>query len=129
MNKTLTISKFAQAGGVSVEAVRFYQRKGLLGIPSAPSGVRLYGDEELRHLKFIKKAQAAGFTLEEIKELIQLDSSQDRARANEMAQARLAALNQKITELEQARDALNQLTTQCCHTSTGPCPILAAFGV
>lgn len=129
MNEKLTISKFAEAGGVGVEAVRFYQRKGLLEIPNSQGSVRLYGENELRHLKFIKKAQAAGFTLDEIKELIQLDSSQDRARANEMAQIRLAELNQKIAELEQARDALNQLTNQCCHTSTGPCPILEAFGV
>lgn len=129
MSNTLTISKFAEAGEVGVETVRFYQRKGLLAVPKSNGSVRRYGEQDLRHLKFIRKAQAAGFTLEEIKELIQLDSSHDRARANEMAQARLAELNQKITELEQARDALNQLTTQCCQSNTGPCPILAAFGV
>lgn len=128
MSENFTIGQFAQQGEVSVETVRFYQRKGLLSVPGN-QGVRRYGAEDLRHLRFIKKAQAAGFTLEEIKELLHLDKSQDRARANEMAQARIAALELKIAELQQARDALASLSQACCHTHTGPCPILEAFGV
>ena len=124
-----TIGKFAAAGGVGVETVRFYQRKELLSVPSNKGGVRLYGEEDLRRLKFIRKAQTAGFTLEEIKELLSLDASHDRARANELAQARLHELDIKIAELQHARDALANLSDQCCHTKQGLCPILEAFGV
>lgn len=125
----LTIGKFAEAGNVGIETVRFYQRKELLAVPDSKGGMRRYGAEDLRRLKFIRKAQTAGFTLEEIKELLSLDASHDRARANAMAQARLHELDIKIAELQQARNALANLSDQCCHTKQGLCPILEAFGV
>lgn len=124
-----TIGKFAKAGEVGVETIRFYQRKGLLAIPSSAGGMRRYGAEDLRRLKFIRKAQTAGFTLEEIKELLSLDAGNDHARANEMAEARINELDIKIAELQQARNSLAKLSDQCCHTQQGPCPILEAFGV
>ncbi|MEN9464735.1 MAG: hypothetical protein RL217_916 [Pseudomonadota bacterium] len=124
-----TISQFAQAGGVGVETVRFYQRKTLLPVPARQGSTRHYSEDDLRRLKFIKKAQAAGFTLDEIKELLHLDVSHDHSRANEMAQARLIALDIKIAELQQARDSLAKLSLQCCHTNKGPCPILKAFDI
>ncbi|MFY9178836.1 MAG: MerR family DNA-binding protein [Venatoribacter sp.] len=124
-----SIGKFAEAGGVGVETVRFYQRKELLNVPQPKGSVRYYNDEDLRRLKFIKKAQSAGFTLDEIKELLHLDAGHDHARANAMAQARIKELDIKIAELQQARDALASLSNQCCHTKTGPCPILEAFDV
>lgn len=124
-----TIGKFAEAGDVGVETIRFYQRKGLLATPSSMGGVRRYGSEDLRRLKFIRKAQTAGFTLEEIKELLNLDAGNDHARANEMAEARIKELDIKIAELQQARNSLAKLSVQCCHTKQGPCPILEAFGV
>lgn len=124
-----TIGKFAEAGEVGVETIRFYQRKGLLIIPSSKGAVRRYGVEDLRRLMFIRKAQTAGFTLEEIKELLSLDAGNDRTRANEMAEARIRELDIKIAELQQARNSLAKLSDQCCHTKQGPCPILEAFGV
>ena len=63
----LSIGKFAEAGNVGVETVRFYQRKGLLDVPGVGQGMRRYGDEDLRRLRFIRMAQRAGFTLEEIR--------------------------------------------------------------
>ena len=125
----LTIARFADAGAVGIETVRFYQRKGLLEIPSRDGGIRRYGKEDLRRLRFIRKAQAAGFTLEEIKELIALDSTQDRHRARELATSRLRALETKILELQEARDALKWLATECSEGDPGPCPILESFGV
>ena len=92
---SLTISKLAAGGGVGVETIRFYQRKGLLETPTRESGIRRYGSEDLRRLRFIRQAQAAGFTLEEIKELIELDAGHDRARARELAQLRIEALDAK----------------------------------
>jgi len=123
-----TIGGLAKAASVGVETVRYYQRRGLLAEPARPQGeVRRYAVEDVRRLKFIRSAQAAGFTLAEIKELIDLDASDDRARARELAQARVAALDERIEELREARDALAGLATACARRRGGPCPILSAF--
>lgn len=123
-----TIGGLANAAGVGVETVRYYQRRGLLPEPARPPGeVRRYGDEDVKRLRFIRSAQAAGFTLNEIKELLDLDASDDRARVRELAQARVAAINAKIAELRDARDALAGLAAACATKRGGPCPILEAF--
>ncbi|HYD44899.1 MAG TPA: MerR family transcriptional regulator [Phenylobacterium sp.] len=127
--RPLTIGRLAEAGGVGVETVRFYQRKGLLGTPASDSGPRRYGDDDVRRLRFIRQAQTAGFTLAEISELLELDAGTDRSRARELANARIEALNAKITELEGARDALQRLAQACGGGGSGPCPILKSFGV
>lgn len=127
--RSLTIGKLAAAGGVGVETIRFYQRRGLLNQPTRESGVRRYGSEDVRRLRFIRQAQSAGFTLEEIRELLELDTGEDRARARELAQARVSALNHRIGELQRARDALQRLARECGQGSSGPCPILASFDV
>ncbi|WP_022682656.1 MerR family transcriptional regulator [Sphingobium bisphenolivorans] len=129
----MTISGLARAGGVGVETVRFYQRRSLLGTPERPAGgglsggVRHYGEEDVRRLKFIRAAQTAGFTLEEIGELLRLDAGQDRKRARELAAERLFALDQKIAELQAARDSLRRLASACHASEQGPCPIISAF--
>lgn len=126
----MTIGRLASAGGVGVETVRYYQRRGLLGTPARAAlygGVRRYDDGDLRRLRFIRSAQAAGFTLEEIGELIELDASGDRARARELAEGRIAALDRKIAELATARAALDRLARECARGGGGPCPILASF--
>jgi len=85
--KEMTIAALARSGGVGVETVRYYQRRGLLAEPPRTGGtglgggIRRYGSEDVRTLRFIRSAQAAGFTLEEIAELLALDASEDRARA------------------------------------------------
>ncbi len=127
--RSLTIGKLAAAGGVGVETIRFYQRKNLLAQPTRESGIRRYGSEDLRRLRFIRQAQAAGFTLEEIRELLDLDAGEDRPRARELARARIEALDSKIADLKNARDALQHLARECGEGSSGPCPILASFGV
>jgi len=125
--RPLTIGRLAKAGGVGVETIRFYQRKGLLEEPTRDTGVRRYDSEDLRRLRFIKQAQTAGFTLAEIKELLDLDASDDRARARELANQRVASLDAKIAELKKARDALRRLADECGNGNPGPCPILASF--
>jgi MerR family mercuric resistance operon transcriptional regulator len=123
-----TIGGLAQAAGVGVETVRYYQRRGLLPEPARPPGeVRRYGEQDVRRLRFIRSAQAAGFTLNEIGELLALDAADDRARARALAQARVAALDARIAELREARDALAGLATACASKRGGPCPILRAF--
>ena len=123
----LSIGKYAEAGDVSVETVRFYQRKGLLDTPGRDGGIRRYGDEDVRRLRFIRMAQRAGFTLNEIRELLALDAGQDRRRARELAQARIAKLDEQIAEMGRARDYLEKLARQCTAKASGPCPILASF--
>ncbi|WP_431471237.1 MerR family DNA-binding protein [Sphingosinithalassobacter sp. LHW66-3] len=123
----MTIAKLAAAAGVGVETVRYYQRRGLIDTPARGAGVRRYGAPDLRRLRFIRSAQAAGFTLEEIGELLALDAGNDRARAREMARARVAALDARIAELQAARGALAQLARECAAGEAGPCPIIAAF--
>jgi MerR family mercuric resistance operon transcriptional regulator len=129
----LTISELARSASVGVETVRFYQRRGLLFDPKpaalgGAAGRRHYGEEEVRRLRFIRKAQGAGFTLEEIAELLELDRSNDRPRAREMARVRIAALDEKIADLEAARRALEGLARECARSGDGPCPIISSFG-
>jgi MerR family transcriptional regulator, mercuric resistance operon regulatory protein len=128
-----TIAGLANAGGVGVETVRYYQRRGLLekpdrrGSPGHGGEIRRYGDDDLQRLRFIRAAQSAGFTLGEIGELIVLDASEDRARARSLADERIAALDAKIAELQRARRALSRLAHVCSDSDVGPCPILSAF--
>ena len=125
----LSIGKFAEAGGVGVETIRFYQRKGMLEVPQQGGGIRRYGRNDLRRLQFIKLAKVAGFRLKEIKELLDLDATQDRCRARQLAQSRLDALDEKIMELQRARNSLQRLATECASGADGPCPILISFGL
>ncbi|PIB92820.1 MerR family DNA-binding protein [Caulobacter sp. FWC2] len=128
-----TIAALAREGGVGVETVRYYQRRGLLETPDRPDsgglggGARRYDDEAVRRLRFIKAAQTAGFTLEQIGELLALDATEDRTRARELAHERLAALDARIAELQTARTSLERLARACGAGSAGPCPIIAAF--
>jgi MerR family transcriptional regulator, mercuric resistance operon regulatory protein len=126
---SLTVGRLAKAGGVGVETVRFYQRRGLLETPTRDEGIRRYGSEDVRRLRFIRQAQGAGFTLEQIKELLDLDASNDRSRVRALANERLVALDARIAELKQARDSLKRLAHECGSGSPGPCPILTSFGV
>ena len=126
-SQILTIGRLAAAGAVGVETIRFYQRKALLPTPTRDGGIRRYGSDDLRKLRFIRQAQAAGFTLEEIRELLELDASDDRPRARELARARIKALDARIGELQAARNSLQRLARECGSGSAGPCPILASF--
>jgi MerR family mercuric resistance operon transcriptional regulator len=129
----MTIGKLAEAGGVGVETIRYYQRRGLLSEPERTGGsglgggVRRYDEDDVRRLKFIRAAQTAGFTLDEIGELLALDATETRARVQALARQRIAALDQRIAELIAAREALGRLADRCAATQQGACPILAAF--
>ena len=127
LSRMLTIGKLAKAGGVGVETVRFYQRKGLLETPPRGDGIRRYDDDQVQRLRFIRRAQQAGFTLAEIQELLELDASFDRARAHDLAVSRIAVLDEQIEQLQRARASLGKLAKQCEAGSSGPCPIIAAF--
>lgn len=126
--KPLRISELARSAGVGVETVRYYQRKGLLPAPSGIAAAgRRYGGEDVRRLRYIRRAQAAGFSLAEIATLIDLDRTDDRTRARAMARERLVALEAQIAQLEESRARLAKLAKDCARGREGPCPILAAF--
>jgi MerR family mercuric resistance operon transcriptional regulator len=129
----MSIAQLAHAGGVGVETIRYYQRQGLMPLPARPAtggmagGRRTYGAADLERLRFIRSAQAAGFTLKQIARLIELDATSDRSEVRQMARDRISALEEQIQELKRARTALQKLARECDETDGGPCPILKAF--
>ncbi|MDO6413263.1 MerR family DNA-binding protein [Sphingomonas sp. BIUV-7] len=123
----LTIGALAQTGGVGVETIRFYQRRGLMRVPERAGAIRRYAEADLRRLRFIRQAQAAGFTLEAIGELLALDASHDRAKARALTLERIAELDAKIALLTEARTSLARLAHECGASAKGPCPIIEAF--
>lgn len=129
----LTIGKLAAAGDVGVETVRYYQRRGLLDTPARSGGdgwgggIRRYDADDVRRLKFIRSAQASGFTLDEISELLALEASDDRVRVRTLARQRIDVLDEKIAQMTTTRAALARLADQCAASDKGPCPILTAF--
>ena len=122
----MKIGELARAGGVNVETIRYYQRRGLLIEPPRGQGPRHYGSDDLDRLRSIRAAQAAGFTLEEIANLLALDTA-DRSSAQELAITRIAALDEKIATLQTMRGALVRLAEACAAEDAGPCPIITAF--
>lgn len=129
----LTIAALARAGDVGVETVRYYQRRGLIDTPERPEGagqrggVRRYAAGDVSRLRFIRSAQRAGFTLEQIGELLSLDATGDRDRVRALATDRIAALDAKIADLQAARTSLVKLARDCGAGPPGPCPILTSF--
>ncbi|HAU0638500.1 TPA: MerR family transcriptional regulator, partial [Legionella pneumophila] len=106
------IGEFAKLCGVGIETVRYYQRQGLLHVPLlnkelGAEKIRRYGDDDISRLKFILLAKKAGFTLKEIKELLEFDAKNDRERVRDMAERRIEKLNLKINELTEARNRLS----------------------
>lgn len=123
----MKIGDLAKAGGVSVETIRFYQRRGLLSEPPRGAGARRYGDADLERLRSIRAAQTAGFTLEEASVLLALDP-ENRTAARALAETRIAAIDERIAILQTMRAALHNLAQDCARGEPGPCPIIAAFG-
>ncbi len=126
-----TIGRLAKSVGVNIQTVRYYERLNLLGPAGRkPSGYRLYGSDEERRLRFIKNAQALGFTLHEIAELLNLRVS-SKARCGDVqrrAEAKLAQVNVKIRELRTLTRALQGLIRSCrAGQPTGQCPILESL--
>jgi MerR family mercuric resistance operon transcriptional regulator len=122
----LTISGLAAAAEVSIETVRYYQRRGLLHQPARPpGGVRRYANADVGQLRFIKRAQAMGFTLEEIRSLIKL-RAQDACRATRaLAVSKLRMIDTKISELQQLREELAQLVAACdANAGESHCPVI-----
>ncbi|MEP7247512.1 MAG: MerR family DNA-binding protein [Gammaproteobacteria bacterium] len=127
---SIGIGTLAKRAGVRIDTVRYYERSGLIA-PRArlASGYRRYGELEVARLRFIRRAQALGFTLKEVRELLALSAQRDVARVKRTAQAKLAGVNERIAELERVRDGLSTLIEACPgHGRAADCPILNALG-
>ena len=127
--ETLTIGALAEAAGVNVETIRFYQRKGLMQEPDRPlGGIRRYGAADLARVRFIKSAQRLGFSLDEIADLLKLEDGSRCAEAREQAEHKLADVRARIVDLQRIEGALHGLVERC-GTASGQvqCPLIAAL--
>ncbi len=127
----LKIGQLARRTGLSVEAIRYYQRLGLIAEASrTPSGYRQFEPRVVGRLQFVQRAQDLGFSLQEIRELLELRLSPGRSATDvlQRAEAKLADIRAKIADLDRMRAALEALTDACCGAGpTDDCPILKAL--
>lgn len=126
MSKELTIGSVAKLAGVNVETIRYYQRRGLLDEPEKPFGAyRRYPVEMVKRLRFIKRAQALGFTLEEVSGLLGLEEACACAETRALASHKVDLIDRKLTDLAAMRAALANLVHQCDDGEpTKGCPII-----
>ena len=126
MKDYLTIGTLAERGGVNVETIRYYQRRGLLQEPAKPrGGFRHYPLDTAKRVRFIKRAQSLGFTLEEIAGLLALDQKKACLETRGIAAHKLELIEQKIADLMKMKRALSRLLRACDVSSAGaPCPII-----
>jgi MerR family mercuric resistance operon transcriptional regulator len=125
----LTIGRLAKAACVSIETIRYYQRVQLLPTPAPErNAFRHYPVEMIERIRFIKRAQELGFSLDEIGTLLRLNDGTDRNQVRELAQVRLSHIRAKINDLRRMETILAKLVQECAHTDhTHSCPIIAAF--
>lgn len=128
----LTIGKVAKASGVGIDTVRFYERKGLIP-PGKKAGTsfREYSGDSARRIRFIKRAQELGFTLSEIKELLEIrvSSKATCSQVKTRSDAKLEEIEEKIQDLRKIKRSLAALSEQCRNGSApgSECPILDSF--
>lgn len=129
MTGDLTIGRVAKLAGVHVETIRYYQRRGLLIEPDKPWGAyRRYPAETVKRLRFIKRAQALGFTLEEVGDLLHLSEASACAETRNLATHKVELIDRKMADLAAMRQALATLVGQCDpgHRD-GSCPIIVTL--
>jgi MerR family copper efflux transcriptional regulator len=128
--ESISIGTLAKRAGVGIDTVRYYERAGLLA-PNRrlASGYRRYTSLELARLRFIRRAQALGFTLNEVRDLLALSAKRDVARVKRSAQAKLEDVDERIDALKKIREGLATLIAACPgHGRAADCPILQALG-
>jgi Hg(II)-responsive transcriptional regulator len=126
---SLTIGDVADAAGVGVETIRYYERRKLVSQPGRGTGAyRRYTDGHVNRVRFIKRAQALGFSLEEIGTLLMLEDGADRRSIRRVAAARLEETRHRIADLQRIEGALAHLLHDCeSHSKAPRCPIIAAI--
>lgn len=126
-----TIGQIAKQTGVTVEAIRFYEKQGLLAKPMrSASGYRVYGEDIVRRVQFIQRAKLLGFSLKEILELLNLRRTHTTTCADvkQVAEIKITHIDHKLKELQLMRSALTELAAQCdVVADVTDCPILDAL--
>jgi MerR family transcriptional regulator, mercuric resistance operon regulatory protein len=122
----MTIGQLAEAADVNVETVRYYHRRGLLPTPPRPAGgIRRYPTAVLTRLRFIKRSQSLGFSLDEVEALLSLHDGQVCNSARAIAEHRLADVRQRIRDLSKLEDALAMLVKRCSTSKRKvSCPLI-----
>lgn len=125
----LGIGQLAKRAGVAIDTVRYYERNHLLKPAGRlASGYRRYGETELQRLRFIRRAKALGFTLDDIRGLLSLSDERNVAKVRKAAEARLADIDRRIAELSRVSHGLRTLVKSCPgHGRAEDCPILNAL--
>jgi MerR family mercuric resistance operon transcriptional regulator len=122
-----TIAAIARAAGVGVETVRYYERRGLITQPQKTTGYRRYGSDHVRRIRFVKRGQELGFTLEEIESLLKLEDGTDRRSVQRIATERLDQVRGRIQDLRRIERTLTHLLEDCKTGTTPRCPIIGAI--
>jgi len=126
----MKIGEIAARTGTKVETVRYYERAGLLPEPDRTSAnYRVYSGAHLARLAFIRRARDLGFTLQQVRELLNLadDRNQSCASVDAIASAHLTAIERKIGDLHSLRDELQQLVASCRRGTVEECLIIDAL--
>lgn len=125
----LTIGTLAKLAGVSVETLRFYQRRGLLGEPDKPYGsIRRYGQADIARVRFVKAAQRLGFSLDEVAGLLTLDDGAHCDDARQLAELKLADVRGRLADLRRIEKVLASLVRDCCASQgTVSCPLISSL--
>lgn len=125
---SLTIGRLANAAGVNIETIRYYQKRELLPVPPSKGAFRHYPAGMVDRIRFIKRSQELGFTLAEIADLLRLDKTRDRKIIRNIASGKLQQIEQKLADLARMQATLQQLVTACHSSNTQqPCPIIASL--
>ena len=125
----LTIGQVAKAAGVHVETIRYYQRLGLVQQPPREQGtIRHYGSDTAARLRFIKRAQCLGFTLDEVRSLLLLEDGQNCGATRALAEMKLATIRKQLADLNRMRKLLSALIEECdAGKRPRTCPIIATL--
>ena len=127
----MKIGEAAALAGVPVATVRYYERRGLIAdAKRTPSGYRQYDADVARRLRFIKHAQELGFSLDEVQQMLalQTDDPASCARVQSAAREKIRTVRERLAELERLERTLQDLVGACeRHEATAPCPILVVL--
>ncbi len=127
---TLTIGRLAKAADVGVETIRYYQARQLLPVPEGEGTYRQYPTSLIDRIRFIKRSQELGFSLDEIASLLALQDGTDRTSIRAITAARLEQIEKKVDDLQRMQKTLRHLLHECEHTKAKvPCPIIESLAV
>jgi len=126
MNVTYTIGELAKAANVGVETIRYYHRCGLLPMPEREYGsYRRYPPQSLERLQFIRRAQALGFTLDEVRALLQFNDGLSCQMARTLAEHKLQVVEERLRDLRILRTELRKVIAQCqANRKEASCPLI-----